>query len=137
MGTNFPDLDIPTVRRAVAAAVRKRAPREGLLGAWYFKVQEESGVGEDTLRPLCRDEDGSNLGLLNFVRLCRCWGPSFADDCLAPLTGVRCTADPVEAEARLKFLETELEGLSRFASGERELPEPGPAVSDLAARRKA
>ena len=133
----LPDFDNATVRTAIAEAVRKRAPREGYLGNWYFAVQEGSGVGEETLAPLCRKGVGSNLSLLNFFRLCRLWGPSFADDCLAALTGVRCTAEPAESDQRLKFLETELQGLSKFAGGEGELPERGAPVSDLDDRRQA
>ena len=63
------ELERQDIRKAIAAAVRKRAPQDGNLDAWYWKVQEGSGVGRDTIRALCRDEVGPATDTVNFYRV--------------------------------------------------------------------
>ncbi len=109
-------IDRDDVRRMVAEAVRKRAPQSDLDG-WYFRVQDGSGVGRDTTRSLCREETGSAPDTLTLLSYIAYFGDEFADEILAPLTGVRCTRDPDDVHERLKFLEQELAGLSAFAGG--------------------
>ena len=124
------------VRATFAEAVRALAPQSG-LEEWYFEVSEGSGVGRDVIRRLARDADGPVPEALTIARLTAYFGPKFADEWLAPLTGVRCAAEPADSDNRLNFLASELEGLSKFARGAGEVSEPGPAVSELADRRRA
>ncbi len=104
------------IREAIASAVRKRAPQSD-LDRWYWDVQEGSGVGRDTIRALCRDEDGPATDILNFYRLLSYFGPEFGADCLTPLTGLHVGLDPSVAECELSDLKTRIGALDTHAKG--------------------
>ena len=120
------------VRAAVAEAVRARAPQSD-LEEWYFKVAEGSGVGRDVIRRLARDAEGPVPEAVTLYRLITYWGEEFADECLQPLTGVRCTVEPGDAESACRVAASKLRDLAE----DLENPSQRATVSDLAERRRA
>ncbi len=117
------DIERSAIREAIAIAVRKRAPQSD-LEAWYWEVQEDSGVGRDTIRALCRNEIGPATDILNFYRLLAAFGPEFGCDCLAALTGLHIGLEPSEAERELAELKAEIARLHERAGngGPRAVP---------------
>ena len=105
------EIERQDIRKAIAAAVRKRAPQDGNLDAWYWKVQEGSGVGRDTIRALCRDEVGPATDIVNFYRLLAYFDPDFGCDCLSELTGRHVGLEPSAAERELAELK---DGIARL-----------------------
>ena len=117
------EIERQDIRKAIAAAVRKRAPQSN-LDAWYWKVQEGSGVGRDTIRALCRDEVGPATDIVNFYRLLAYFEPDFGCDCLTALTGRHVGLEPSTAERELAELR---DGLARLhdKNGNGGLPNKG------------
>ena len=91
---------------------------------WYYG--NESGPSGNAPAPLPQFE--------NWAALCRVF-PGLHEEVLGDIIGASNRGP--EAGRRLAFVAAELGELARFARGEGELPEPVPAVSDLAERKRA
>jgi len=129
------------LRGKLRDALKRRKPASD-VSVWQERKADRLGVSETTFQNWYYGNETGPSGnapaplpsFENWAALCREF-PGLHDEVLGDIVGEPDRGP--DAARRLTLVASELDELARFARGEGELPEPGPAVSEIERRRRA